>query len=85
MQNKSNDSNNKPLTPVKPVAMDFLFIYPCPFCGRQVPLLGPSQPSMAPCDGCRQMFPVVPVDGYTMRYLKLMLNNGKAAVDPDFA
>lgn len=80
----SKRDSRPPLAPVKPVAMELLFIYPCPFCERQVPLLGPSQPAMAQCDACQQMFPVVPVDGYTSRFVKLMLNNGKAAVDSDF-
>ena len=40
---------------------------------------------MAQCDACGRPFPIVPVDERSVQYIKLMLNNGRAAVDPDFA
>ena len=52
---------------------------------RQVALLSPTQPAMAQCDACGRPFPIVPVDERSVQYIKLMLNNGRAAVDPDFA
>lgn len=77
--------SSKPLNPVKPQGVELVFFYPCPACKRQVPLIGPTQPSMAQCDMCKQLFPIVPVDAHTSRFLKVMLDNGRAAVDPDFA
>jgi len=76
--------SKKPLTPVKPAAMEMIFLYPCPHCGREVPLIAPSRPAMAQCDACRENFPIVPVDDRTIRYMKLILAGGKAGIDPDF-
>ena len=39
---------------------------------------------MMTCDVCRQKFPIVPVDASTVQFIKLMLADGPAAVDPDF-
>ncbi|QJT07874.1 hypothetical protein [Oceanidesulfovibrio marinus] len=76
--------NDKPLTPVKPSSMELVFFYPCPFCQRQVPLIGPTQPTMAQCDACKGHFPIVPVDDKSIQFVKIMLANGRAGVDPDF-
>lgn len=76
--------SSKPIEPVKPVSMEIIFIYVCPTCGNQMPLVAPTMPAEARCDRCRQYFPVVPIDRHTHRFLKLMLNNGHAAIDPDF-
>jgi hypothetical protein len=75
---------SKPLTPVRPIGMEIVFLYPCPHCAREVTLIAPTRPTMAQCDACRKNFPIVPVDDRTLRYFKLMLNGGKAAIDPDF-
>ena len=77
--------SQRPVQPVSPSGMEVLFIYECPSCGRQVGLLSPTQPAMAHCDVCGVPFPIVPVDERGVQYIKLMLNNGRAAVDPDFA
>lgn len=74
----------KPLTPVKPTGAELVFMYPCPHCGREVPVLAPLKPTMAVCDACRGKYPIVPVDERTVRFFKLMLAGGKAAIDPDF-
>ncbi len=74
----------KPLTPVKPEGMEVIFLYPCPFCKRNSPLVSPSQPTMAGCEHCGGRFPIVPVDERSIKFFKLMLADGKAAVDPDF-
>ncbi|MGE4299378.1 MAG: hypothetical protein AB7E47_15285 [Desulfovibrionaceae bacterium] len=74
----------KPLTPVKPTGMELIYLYECPFCERKVPLISPTQPAMAQCDACSQHFPIVPVDDRGVRFVKVMLANGKAAIDPDF-
>ncbi len=71
-------------TPVKPVKMELVLMYPCPNCGREVPLLANSEPGMARCDSCRRQFPITPVDKSTIEYMRLILDNGRAAVDPDF-
>jgi hypothetical protein len=39
---------------------------------------------MVACDVCRQSFPIVPVDEYSIQFIKLMLANGQAAIDPDY-
>ena len=74
----------KPLTPVKPVGMEIIFFYPCPFCGRQAPLIAPSQPAMAQCDTCRAHFPIVPADEKSIQFIKIMLASGKAGINPDY-
>lgn len=75
---------NKPISPVKPVGMEVIFFYPCPHCGRKVPIIGAVQPSMERCDACQNLFPIVPVDRRTLQYLKVSLADGGAAIDPDF-
>lgn len=75
---------NRPLQPVAPDGMEILFFYPCPFCGKHVPVVSPTQPSMVPCDGCGQGFPILPVDERSLHYIRIMLAGGKAAIDPDF-
>ncbi|THB63233.1 MAG: hypothetical protein D6E12_17390 [Desulfovibrio sp.] len=75
---------SRPLKPVKPAGMELIFVYDCPFCQRQVPVLSPTQPSMAQCDACKGHFPIVPVDERSVQFLKVILAGGKAAIDPDF-
>ena len=79
------EKNMRLQEPVKPDGMELIFLYGCPHCGRRVPLLAATTPAMAQCDSCTKHFPIVPVDEHTVRYLKLMLDNGRAAIDPDFA
>ncbi|MFW5836758.1 MAG: hypothetical protein ACOCVM_02025 [Desulfovibrionaceae bacterium] len=74
----------KPITPVKPKSMEVVYIYPCPYCEREVPQLAPFQPAMAQCDACGRTFPIVPVEESSVRFMKIMLANGQAAVDSDF-
>ena len=74
----------KPLRPVKPVSLEVVFCYPCPHCQRQVPLIGPTQPTMAQCDACGKPFPIVPADSRSIQFIKIMLANGGAGIDPDF-
>lgn len=76
--------SKKPVGPVKPSGMEVIYLYPCPHCQREVPLISPTRPAMAQCDSCRMNFPIVPVDEKTVRYLKLMLAQGRASIDPDF-
>lgn len=75
----------RPVQPVAPSGMELLFFYRCPHCGRKTALLAPLQPAMAQCDACGQHFPLIPVDEHTVRFLKTMLSDGRAASDPDFA
>ncbi len=72
------------LMPVKPEGLEIVYYYPCPACGRKIPLVAPLQPSMAACDQCATQFPVVPADGRSVEFIKTMLNQGKAGIDPDF-
>ncbi len=64
--------------------MELVFFYTCPYCQRELPLVAPPQPTMITCDVCRQAFPIVPIDEHTVQFVKLMLADGPAAVDPDF-
>jgi hypothetical protein len=77
-------SEKRVLQPVKPVGMELVFYYPCPFCSRRVPLPAPQQPSMARCDSCQGQFPVVPADAKGVQFIKLILDQGRAGIDPDF-
>ncbi|MDR2161522.1 MAG: hypothetical protein LBO77_05200 [Desulfovibrio sp.] len=74
----------KPPAPVKPTGMELVFFYVCPYCGRELPLVAPPQPTMITCEVCRQNFPIVPIDEHTVQFVKLMLADGPAAIDPDF-
>lgn len=74
----------KPLLPVKPIGMEILYYYPCPFCERKVPLIAPLQPAMAQCDSCSNQFPVVPADQKSIRFLKTVLDSGRAGINADF-
>jgi hypothetical protein len=74
----------KPLTPIKPIGMELIFLYPCPHCGQAVPVASPVKPALAQCASCRGRFPIVPVDERTVNFVKLMTAGGKAAIDPDF-
>jgi uncharacterized Zn finger protein len=75
----------RPIQPVAPTGMELIFMYRCPSCGRRAALIAPTQPAMVQCDACQTQFPVVPVDDRTVKYIRLMLDDGRAAVDPDFA
>lgn len=74
----------RPVQPAVPVGMELLFFYICPYCQHQVALISPTQPAMAQCDACGTPFPIVPVDERSVQYIKLILDNGRAAVDADF-
>ncbi|MBN2140923.1 MAG: hypothetical protein PHV85_01580 [Desulfovibrionaceae bacterium] len=76
--------DKRPVSPVRPAGMEVIYLYPCPFCGREVPLISPTRPAMAQCDACRKSFPIVPVDERMIRYLKTVMAGGRASVDPDF-
>jgi hypothetical protein len=34
----------KPVAPVKPGSMEVIFLYACPFCRREIPLVSPAHP-----------------------------------------
>lgn len=77
-------SSSRPVAPVKPSGMELIFYYTCPFCNRELPLVAPQQPGLITCDVCRQKFPIVPIDQRSVYYVRIMMGNGLAAVDPDF-
>ena len=76
--------SRRPVAPVKPLSVELVFFYACPYCQRELPLVSPPQPTMITCDVCRQSFPIVPVDEYSVQFVKLMLADGQAAIDPDY-
>lgn len=78
------EKGKKPSAPVRPTGMEVLYFYACPFCGRDVPVAAPVQPAMVKCDVCAKHFPIVPVDERSVRFIKTMLANGRAGIDPDF-
>ena len=79
------NGNQRPPQPILPESMELVFYYRCPACGYRNPLISPTQPTMTRCGACGQPFPVIPVDERSVHYVKIMLANGRAAVDPDFA
>lgn len=74
----------KPIAPVKPSGMELVFLYICPHCGAELPLLAPTTPMMTRCSACERVFPVVPVEEKSVNFIKIMLGNGVSAVDADF-
>ena len=76
--------SNRPIDPVRPTGMDVIFYYACPYCRHELPIVAPFQPSMIACGVCRQRFPIVPVSEHSIAFIKIMLSDGHAAVDPDF-
>lgn len=74
----------KPVSPVKPKGMELIFIYSCPYCQREIPLVAPTSPAVVRCDVCTRTFPVIPVEEKTIAFIKLMLGNGSSAIDTDF-
>lgn len=64
--------------------MELIYLYPCPHCKREVPLISPTRPDRVRCDACGRTFPIVPIHERSNRFVKLMTANGLAAVDPDF-
>ncbi len=77
-------TEKRKLFPVKPFDMDIVYYYKCPYCQRKVPLIAPIQPSMGQCDACHKQFPVAPADKRTLAFIKTVLDDGKAGIDPDF-
>jgi hypothetical protein len=73
-----------PIEPVAPGRMEFLFFYPCPECGKDLPHTNPTVPCMLSCPVCGERFPIIPVDERSLQYIRIMLAGGRAAVDPDF-
>ena len=74
----------RPVPPVAPDAMEILFFYKCPFCGRHIGVPSPTEPRMVACDACHHQFPIIPVEEQGLHYIRIMLGNGKAAADSDF-
>ena len=74
----------RPMQPVTPSGMELIFIYRCPKCGRKSTLIAPTQPGMVACDACGQHYPIVPVDENSIHFVKIMLDDGRAAADPNF-
>ncbi|GAB6161538.1 hypothetical protein JCM12298_06970 [Desulfothermus naphthae] len=77
-------AKKRPIEPVKPEGMEIMLYYICPFCFRKVPVIAPLEPTVVRCDSCNKQFPVVPADDKTVKFLKAILNNGRAAIAPDF-
>lgn len=73
-----------PPPPVRPAGMAIYFLYPCPYCQHDAEVRAPVTPSVTRCTACGRDFLLAPVDGRTMNYLSLMLEQGRAAIDPDF-
>lgn len=77
-------NDRKPVTPVAPVGVEIVFLYECPYCSRRIPVLAPGSPVMVHCESCGKPFPILPVDGRSIDFIKLVFAGGPAAVDPDF-
>lgn len=74
----------KPVQPVAPSGMELIFLYTCPYCHKDVGVVAPTQPTMARCDTCSKLFPILPVDERSVQYVRLMMGNGLSAMDSDF-
>jgi hypothetical protein len=74
----------RPQKPVSPSGMELTFFYPCPHCEHQIALRAPTRAMMARCDSCAKLFPIMPVDARGIRFVRIMLAEGRAALDPDF-
>lgn len=72
------------LEPVRPTGMELVFMYRCPHCARDIPVPSPVSPDLTRCGICGNYFPIVPVDEQSLYFIKIILQNGLAAVDPDF-
>ncbi len=70
--------------PVAPEGMALIFLYPCPQCGYKNHFVAPLQPAMVHCGACDTVFPIIPVDERTVRFVQIILGNGAAAAAPDF-
>jgi transcription elongation factor Elf1 len=77
-------SSTRPQKPVAPSGMELIFFYSCPHCGHQASLLAPTRAAMVRCDSCAKHFPIMPVDERGIRFVRIMLAEGRAALDPDF-
>ncbi|MBQ7738444.1 MAG: hypothetical protein IJT59_02155 [Desulfovibrionaceae bacterium] len=76
--------SHEPIVPVAPEGMEIIFFYPCPACGRHVPRANPIEVTLAVCDNCGKSFPIIPVDEYSLQYIRIILANGRATADLDF-
>ncbi len=77
-------AGRKDIEPARPVGMDIVFMYRCPHCGNEQPVPSPVSPAMIPCMICQNYYPIIPVEESTLYFIRLMLQDGKAAIDPDF-
>lgn len=77
-------SDRKPVTPTGPVSVELVFLYECPYCLRRIPVLAPKSPAMIHCEACGKPFPILPVDGRSVDFIKCIFAGGPAAVDPDY-
>ncbi len=77
-------TGKKPLEPVKPEGLEVLLYYPCPFCNRRVPTIAPLEATVIRCDSCNKQFPVVPADDKSIKFIKTILDMGRAAISPEY-
>jgi len=78
-------STQKSFEPVAPSGMTIVFSYVCPACGKEYIIPEPTQPAQIRCQYCSAKFPILPVEDRTLAYIHLMLDEGRAAVDTNFA
>ncbi len=76
--------NKRPIEPAKPAAVELVVYYTCPYCRNECPVLSPTLPAMTMCSDCHKQFPIVPIDERTVQFVRIILANGPAAIDPDF-
>lgn len=74
----------RPVQPVPPVAMEMIFFYTCPQCGRHAAVGNPTEAKLIPCDSCGLRFPIIPVEEHYLHFMRIMTGAGRAAADPDF-
>ena len=79
-----SQNDRKPITPVAPIGMEVIFLYECPYCLRKLPVLAPKTPAVIHCESCGNPFPILPVEGRAIDFIKLVCAGGPAAVDPTY-
>ena len=79
-----SENLDKPPAPVKPGGLELVFIYACPHCANDNPVLASYRRTVTCCQNCQKNFTIIPVEEKTVLFIKLILGNGAAAIDPDF-
>ncbi|MDD6089035.1 MAG: hypothetical protein PUB69_06980 [Desulfovibrionaceae bacterium] len=77
-------SDNSPdSSPVSPSGMQVMLRYICPRCGQGCFIPAPLRETELHCR-CGQIFTAAPVDEYSMAFMEILLDDGRAAVKQEY-